>query len=822
MRKKMYSGANLLVALCVLSVTYSCEDRDDANNDGQVPVSFTSEIKGSQPASRAVGMSWTAGDKVGINMVAVGSGLSADAVFRQYKASNAGKNASIVPVESDQTLYYPTDDSSVNFIAFSPYKVPSGTTVSYSEFSDQSTEDKIEAVDFLYHKGTTAYDRTNNPKAVLTFTHKLSKLVIKASLADDPTSATIPLNTLAMKISGIPASFSANLSNGMLIPSTETSTITPYHTDGVSERITTAIIVPHGAKGGRTISFALSEDRSFVYDIPSDYVFESGKAYELEFKLTRKGIELTGSKINDWVDGNRNWNMSYNLNLGVNEIEIPISGGDYSISFETSYTGGVSVQYSTSPTDADAGMPGWIELSSLGSTSTLGVTTYKSKFRISENMPYRIGYAHITVGKLAKVIPVSQGYDLAKSSNCIVLQTGGLPVAIPVGIVSDAASYPNIDQDPLYMYVDPFLAKTSYNVKVLWVDSPGFADASRSTSTATDILAEVGSLIDTDGNSYLAVTPGTKEGNAVVCITDPTKGYILWSWHIWVLNPTDRATLWIDGSSENTITEKPAPTANGYAFMPLNMGAFDAPGTPEVGEWGYSRHPYLGMVYQWGRKDPTPYRKAGKTMMHGALGDLPSAGITGFSSDYEGEYTYRGELYYNDYSEDYNTPFDGLITIEHPYNFNYLVDVSYRFTGTISGLKGGNNSWGYATNYSYSNGKSPFDPCPAGWRVPPGYDPVDVNRVENDVVGISAWKDAKGVNGIGGEAIVQSKNGISSYYLPEHGGFYPCVWDGEACYWSGSPIGEGAYCCYLGNGEERWTTTIHDRDVPYPVRCVAE
>ena len=821
MRKKMYSGANLLVAFCVLSVTYSCDDRDVVK-DGHVPVSFTSEIKGSQPASRAVNMSWTTGDELGICMFNAGSGLSANTVFNRYNVSGSGQKASIIPVASDQTLYYPTDGSDVNFIAFSPYKEITGSTISYSEFSDQSTLDKVEAVDFLYHKGTEAYNRTSS-NAMLTFTHKLSKLTIKASAAEDAASAAIPLNTLVMKIGGVPASFSANLSNGVLTPSLGTGTTTAYHTDGTFERIATAIIIPHGAKGGRTISFSLSDGSSFVYDMPSDYVFESGKAYELEFTLTREGAELMGSKINDWVDGNENWNMSYGLNLNMSEVEISISGGDYFISFETSYTGGVSVKYSTSPADADAGIPDWIELvGSLEATSALGETTYKSKFRVRENLPYRIGYVHVVAGKTVKVIPVRQGYDIAESSNCIVMRTGGLSVAMPVRVVSDVASYPNIDLDPIYTYIDPFLTKTSYDVKVLWVDSPAFGDVSRSTVIATDIIVGVGKLINTlDGNCYLTVTPGTKEGNAVVCITDPDTGHIIWSWHIWVLNPIDRATIWVDGSSENTIPEKPAPTANGYAFMPLNLGAFN--GTAEIGA---ERKPIYGLYYQWGRKDPAfdsyPTVRSSASMMHGNLGSLPSAGVLAITGKRKG-------LSYN---EVYDQDFSGLVCLQHPYNFESCPNVDddfNKFRGTIPVDEITNNSWGYSSNYPYATGKSPFDPCPAGWRVPPG--PDLITETENE---ISAWSNINKV-----ELKLSEKDGCEGYFVNGYGGFFPLENNGMGHYWGSNPYnGNGydvangynlyfykqddVYCCDSHPTGDCYGRNYLNRSEGHFVRCVTE
>lgn len=79
--------------------------------------------------------------------------------------------------------------------------------------------------------------------------------------------------------------------------------------------------------------------------------------------------------------------------------------------------------------------------------------------------------------------------------------------------------------------------------------------------------------------SFVVPDPAT-EGNALIAATD-MEGKILWSWHIWVTS--------YDPSADFQLYD------NGYSVMDRDLGALsDVPGDAGA----------LGMLYQWGRKDP--------------------------------------------------------------------------------------------------------------------------------------------------------------------------------------------------------------------------
>lgn len=194
-------------------------------------------------------------------------------------------------------------------------------------------------------------------------------------------------------------------------------------------------------------------------------------------------------------------------------------------------------------------------------------------------------------------------------------------------------------------------------------------------SFGTDEMPNVGDLIASasykDGYIRFSTPETFRDGNAVIAAKN-SKGTILWSWHIWC--------------AEEGWTEQVYANDAG-TMMDRNLGATSA--TPgEVGA--------LGLLYQWGRKDP----------------------------------------------------FLGSSSIDSP--------VLAASTGTWNVTSGGSlvDSEGspmiFYTNFNFPNeswttsdvGKSGLDPCPAGWRVPDGG--------ENGVWSIAGFSNASYETGNGG------------------------------------------------------------------------
>ncbi len=167
------------------------------------------------------------------------------------------------------------------------------------------------------------------------------------------------------------------------------------------------------------------------------------------------------------------------------------------------------------------------------------------------------------------------------------------------------------------------------------------------------------------GLGFLIVTPGSGEGNAVVAVTVGSgTDRIKWSWHIWVTN--SKAT--IESSNLGTNLNGAGITY----WMDRNLGAMRA------GNDGWisprtSGDPVMGLYYQWGRKDPFPNTN---DKIYSGAGSI-TWGSKGAAS---------------------NTL---ISSVQNPFGW----------AAAWSGSSGA-TSW-------VNGGKTVFDPCPAGWKVPP-------------------------------------------------------------------------------------------------------
>ena len=179
-------------------------------------------------------------------------------------------------------------------------------------------------------------------------------------------------------------------------------------------------------------------------------------------------------------------------------------------------------------------------------------------------------------------------------------------------------------------------------------------------------------------------TAGSKPGNAVIAVENAS-GEIIWSWHIW--HP-----------------EKPVSgltTSKGYTLMNMNLGAISS-------ELGLSAY---GLLYQWGRKDPFP----GSPIASGGTIQTKSAPVY----DIDGNET---QILASSMFESYSNNL--AYAIAHP---NTCLSCSPTKTGDwllsdeSSPALWGNPEGGLNVDGKYINngGKSIYDPCPAGWRVPP-------------------------------------------------------------------------------------------------------
>ena len=196
-------------------------------------------------------------------------------------------------------------------------------------------------------------------------------------------------------------------------------------------------------------------------------------------------------------------------------------------------------------------------------------------------------------------------------------------------------------------------------------------------SFGTDTAPQKGDLVKSDvryrgGYVYFSTADTYKEGNAVIAViddkdTDGTEDdVILWSWHIWL---TDQPAEHVYNNSAGTMMDR-------------NLGATSA-AKGDVGA--------LGLLYQWGRKDPFLGSSSTSTS---TLAQSTITWPSAVSSDET-----NGTIKY---------------AVAHPTTFiTYnTANKDWYYTGDESSL--------YTRWTGSDHDKSIYDPCPAGWRVPDG------------------------------------------------------------------------------------------------------
>ena len=266
------------------------------------------------------------------------------------------------------------------------------------------------------------------------------------------------------------------------------------------------------------------------------------------------------------------------------------------------------------------------------------------------------------------------------------------------------------------------------SVEVLW------------ESFGTDEMPNVGDLIASayykDGYIRFSTPENFRDGNAVIAAKH-SNGTILWSWHIWCAE---------EGWTEQVYAN------NAGTMMDRNLGATSA--TPgNVGA--------LGLLYQWGRKDPT------------MLGEMLSTGIWSISSE--------------------SITYDKAQTNPMVY-----------YKGFFNCLPA--NSW--------QSEKTAFDPCPSGWRVPDGGE----NGVwEKAGCSIAPNFDSlnKGIMFDSGESIPAAWYPAAGYREPQYGGGISGV---STCYWSCTSDGNGSYAFYMEGG----FCSQNYKTYAFSVRCQKE
>lgn len=296
----------MLSALAALCLSACNNDDEVSVNDGAVR--FTASIGKeavATPQSRAAGTSWHAGDEIGIFMVNHSTNdIASAATNRQFTTKGDGRFTPTVGNE----IYYPMDNSAVDFIAYYPYeagaKLSTDLAVNIPTVQDAAAQADA---DLMWAKadnngpGYTKDEEAATPVA-LTFGHCLAKLTMNCTVDPSVGDASLLANA-TVTIRGMYTVSAFDLTTGTLtgIPATPadiTARRLATATAG-SEGTFDAIILPATYSGtALKVDFNLPGE-TFTWDVKA-ITFKPGHEYIYQVIITRTGVTATGT-IAPWT-----------------------------------------------------------------------------------------------------------------------------------------------------------------------------------------------------------------------------------------------------------------------------------------------------------------------------------------------------------------------------------------------------------------------------------------------------------------------------------------------------------------------------------------
>ena len=286
-------------ALALLaSVMVSCNNENSPMaQDEKVAVQFTGGINVS---TRAAGVAWADGDKIGIFMTAAKETLSANSIKEGVDnvAYETNGGISFSPISGGKTIYYPIDGD-VDFYAYYPQ-----TTVNdYKVALNVADQSKQEAIDFMYAK-TTGCNKAI-PQVELKFSHQLSWLVLNVQAGNGLTEDDLENLKVTIEDQNTTATF--NLVDGTISDEGNPTNITMKTVE--AGKVYEAILLPTTSET-RKIVFDLNTgyDAPFVWTMESD--LKGGNRYNYTtVKLTRTSVDIMGTI--------ESWNEVKNINENV-------------------------------------------------------------------------------------------------------------------------------------------------------------------------------------------------------------------------------------------------------------------------------------------------------------------------------------------------------------------------------------------------------------------------------------------------------------------------------------------------------------------------
>lgn len=292
----------LWVALTLLAAATSCSDSNDEDTpDNRTPVVLKA-LNYTFGASE--GDVWKNGETFGVFMLKQGTTQVVDNYANlRYTADNYSATGYLIP-EGDP-MYYPTDGTTVDLIAYHPYSADTRASGHQVTF-DLSDQQKLEADDFIYSSEGKSLSM-NSGSYELQLKPVLSRIVM--NLMPGNGISEKELETVRLTLKGVHATATFDLLEGTFLTTGETREVTFRQTDNNSHQ---AVLFPGDITAGMTLtaSFTRENGSTLTLETPLNHSLSQTNEnveYEIALKVTPEGLdsELESASyiyILDWQD----------------------------------------------------------------------------------------------------------------------------------------------------------------------------------------------------------------------------------------------------------------------------------------------------------------------------------------------------------------------------------------------------------------------------------------------------------------------------------------------------------------------------------------
>lgn len=291
----MLLGATFGMLMFLAGGCSSDSEKDTPQGNGRVPLEVSSGIS-MQP--RAYDKTWEAGDAIGIYML---NGASTEAANKLY-TTGVESASGIFAAAAENTIYFPIDGTTRDFIAYYPYRDMEGKTTYTVDVNKQNPQQEI---DLMGAEKVTGKHK-DDPKVEFVFTHKLVKLAL--TIQADGTSLTAErLEGMTVKLTNQRTKATYDVvKGGSVTVDTQTAPATLVLETNPKGTSAEGIVLPCDDTQGMNLEFHLQGGATYTWAVneaEKSKQFNAGSKYVYTITIGNTGLEVT-STIEDWTPGN--------------------------------------------------------------------------------------------------------------------------------------------------------------------------------------------------------------------------------------------------------------------------------------------------------------------------------------------------------------------------------------------------------------------------------------------------------------------------------------------------------------------------------------